>query len=204
MTHKLPELDFAADALAPFLTAETLSFHHGKHHDGYVKKLNKAIEGGPLASASLVELVKKSDGGVFNNAAQHYNHSFYWRCIAPGGAKEPTGDLKKAIESSFGSLKDLHDAFTSGAAKHFGSGWAWLTADSGGKLHVRTTSDAGCPLTDGENPLLTCDVWEHAYYIDYRNERPRYVDAFWKAINWNFVTLALAKPGDVEKAILGK
>ena len=187
MKHVLPSLDFAPDALEPFLSAETFSYHHGKHHKTYVDKLNGLLEGSDLANHSLTELVKNSQGGVFNNAAQHYNHSFYWRCIAPGGKSAPDGELLQAIERDFGSLDKLSEDFRQAAATHFGSGWAWLVKDASGKLAIRTTANAEYPLTNGEEPLLTCDVWEHAYYVDYRNARPDYIAAFWNLVNWDFV-----------------
>ena len=203
MYHVLPPLTFAPEALQPFLGAETLEVHHGKHHRAYVDKLNALLEASELADLSLVELVRRSDGALFNNAGQHFNHSFYWRCIAPGSAPEPAGDLLATIERDFGSLSALGDAFRAAAAGHFGSGWCWLVLDEQGALSIRTTADAGCPETLGETPLLTCDVWEHAYYIDYRNRRPDYVDAFWRAVNWDFVNLAFTRPSGIEGEILG-
>ena len=202
MKHILPRLNFAPGDLAPFLTAETFEFHHGKHHNAYVDKLNGMIDGTEFKDASLTEIVKNAEGGLFNNAAQHYNHSFYWCCIAPGTAG-PNGALATAIDRDFDSLDSLQIAFTQAAATHFGSGWAWLVKDAQGKLQLRITSDAGCPLTSGDAPLLTCDVWEHAYYIDYRNARPKYIEAFWKSINWDFVALALESPDSIEDEILG-
>jgi Fe-Mn family superoxide dismutase len=203
MQHTLPALDFAADALSPFLSAETLSFHHGKHHDAYVTKLNRLLESSDLGELSLKELVKRSDGAVFNNAAQHYNHSFYWRCVAPGGG-EPGGDLLAAIHRDCGSVAKLEEDFKNAAKTLFGSGWCWLVADEDRRLHVRQTGNAGCPLTEDETPVLTCDVWEHAYYVDYRNDRPKYVDTFWSGINWSFAGLAFAKPQEIEATILGR
>ncbi len=203
MKHHLPQLDFASDALQPFLSSETLAFHHGKHHKAYVAKLNAAVEGKDLGQLSLTELVKKAQGGVFNNAAQHYNHSFYWRCIEPGGASSPEGALKAAIDKDFGSLEKLRESFSQAAATHFGSGWCWLVKNAKGRLEVVTHADAGCPVTEGATPLLTCDVWEHAYYIDYRNVRPDYIKAFWKGVNWDFVASCLAKPDGIEATILG-
>ena len=202
MKHVLPPLGFASDALALFLSAETFAYHHGKHHRTYVDKLNALIEATDFARLSLTELVKQSGGALFNNAAQHFNHSFYWRCIAPGGPGEPQGGLLAAIGRDFGSVEKLKEEFTSAATAHFGSGWCWVVKDAENQLSVRTTSDARCPLADGETPLLTCDVWEHAYYVDYRNDRPKYVAAFWNAVNWDFVGLAFDRPEEIESAIL--
>jgi Fe-Mn family superoxide dismutase len=204
MKHKLPALAFATDALEPFLSAETFAYHHGKHHRGYVSKLNEFLAGSDLADLSLTEVVKRSDGALFNSAAQHFNHSFYWRCITPDGGKEPQGELLTAIERDCGSTAKLKDAFLRAAIGHFGSGWCWLVKGPDGKLGVRTGSDAQCPLVDGYAPVLTCDVWEHAYYLDYRNDRPRYVGAFWNAVNWGFAAFAFDRPEAVEDAILGR
>lgn len=187
MAVKLPELPFAMDALAPHISKETLEYHYGKHHNAYVTKLNAAIEGGELANASLEEIVLKSSGGVFNNAAQVWNHSFYWNCLSPSGGGAPAGALAEAINKSFGSFDKFKEDFTNQAVTLFGSGWAWLVKKKDGSLGIEQTANAGCPLTSGLKPLLTCDVWEHAYYIDYRNARPNYVDAFWKLVNWEFV-----------------
>jgi Fe-Mn family superoxide dismutase len=187
MTHTLPELPYANDALEPHISAETISFHYGKHHAGYVKKLNAAIENdASLKDKSLEELVKTASGGVFNNAAQIWNHTFYWNSLSPNGGGEPTGAIKEAIDRDFGSFAAFKDAFTKEASTHFGSGWAWLVKGADGKLAVTSTHDAGCPLTEGQTPLLTCDVWEHAYYIDRRNARPDYIASWWSLVNWNF------------------
>ena len=187
MTHVLPELEFSADALNPHISAETLEYHHGKHHNAYVTNLNKLIAGTEFENASLEDIVKKADGGVFNNAAQHFNHSFYWKCIKPDGGGDPTGDLATAINGAFGSVQAFREEFTAKAQTLFGSGWCWLTKNADGSLEIVQTQNAGCPITDGKTPLLTCDVWEHAYYIDYRNARPKYVEAWWKIVNWDFV-----------------
>jgi len=204
MKHALPALEFAPDALAPFLSDETFSHHHGKHHKGYVDKLNALVKDTEFEPLTLTEVVKNSDGALFNNAAQHYNHSFYWRCITPGGLTRPEGELLQEIERDFGSLEKLQQDFASAAKSHFGSGWCWIVNDAQGRLRVRTSSDADGPLTDGESPVLTCDVWEHAYYIDYRNDRGGYVDAFWKAANWDFASLAFSAPEQIEQTILGR
>ncbi|MEZ6003263.1 MAG: superoxide dismutase [Planctomycetota bacterium] len=187
MTHTLPDLPYATDALAPWITAETFSYHHGKHHNAYVTNLNKLIEGTQFATMSLEDIVRKSDGGIFNNAAQHFNHSFYWKCLQPAGGAAPSGKLADAINSAFGSLAKFQEEFSNAAATLFGSGWAWLVQKADGSLAITKEPNAGCPLKSGETPLLTCDVWEHAYYIDHRNARPSYIEGFWKHVNWNFV-----------------
>ncbi len=191
MTHALPALPYADDALAPHISAETLGFHHGKHHAGYVEKLNAAIEGTAFAGLSLEEVIRKahSEGntGVFNNAAQHFNHSFYWNSLSPSGGGEPTGAVAAALNAAFGSVAAFEEAFTKAAGTHFGSGWAWLVKDGSGTLKVISTHDADTPVAHGLTPVLTCDVWEHAYYIDYRNARPDYISAFWNLVNWDFV-----------------
>ena len=186
MAHALPELGFSKDAVS-FLSAETFDYHHGKHHNAYVTNLNKLLEGHDMANASLEELVKNTDGGLFNNATQHLNHSFYWRCIDPTGSNEPGSELATAIEGAFGSIQSFREQFTQKAATLFGSGWCWLVQDADGKLQIRQTGNAGCPITDGDAPLLTCDVWEHAYYVDFRNARPKYIEGFMDGINWDFV-----------------
>ena len=187
MSFKLPELPYSKDALAPHISAETLEYHYGKHHQGYVNKLNAAVEGKPEAEKSLEEIIKTAEGGLFNNAAQVWNHTFYWNSLSPDGGGEPTGDLASAIEKDFGSFNDFKDKFTTAAAGRFGSGWAWLVKNAKGKLEITTTLNAETPLThEGLTPLLTCDVWEHAYYIDYRNARPKYLEAFWNIVNWDF------------------
>jgi Fe-Mn family superoxide dismutase len=185
--HRLPDLPFSGDALEPLLSAETLEFHHGKHHRGYVEKLNALVAGTPFAEAPLEETVRRSTGTILDIAAQHYNHSFYWNCLAPGGAAEPTGALARAIDAAFGSFAGFRERFTERALSLFGSGWCWLVLKQDGRLQVEPLSNAGCPIRAGDVPLLTCDVWEHAYYIDYRNDRARYVEAFWQLVHWRFV-----------------
>ncbi len=187
MEHKLPELPYAKNALTPHLSAETLEYHYGKHHAAYVNNLNKLIKGTEFETMSLEDIVKKSSGGVFNNAAQHWNHSFYWNGLSPQGGGEPTGALADAINKTFGSFAQFKEKFTAAATTLFGSGWVWLVKNSDGSLGIEPMSNAGNPLKDSKTPLLTCDVWEHAYYIDYRNARPNYVEAFWKIVNWVFV-----------------
>jgi Fe-Mn family superoxide dismutase len=191
MEHKLPELPFAKDALAPHISAETLEYHHGKHHAAYVANLNKLIPGTEFESLTIEEIVKKASGGIFNNAAQVWNHTFYWNCLAPKAGGEPSGALAAAINAGFGSFAQFKEKFANTAVTTFGSGWVWLVLDSSGKLAIESTSNAGCPLTSGKKPLLTCDVWEHAYYIDYRNARPKYVETFWNLVNWAFVAKQL-------------
>ena len=187
MAFQLPELPFSNDALEPHISAETLSFHHGKHHAGYVNKLNAAVAADPsLAGKSLEDLIGSTSGGVFNNAAQVWNHTFYWNSMNPSGGGAPNGAIADAINSAFGSFDSFKDAFTKAAGGQFGSGWAWLVKNATGALEIVTTSNAGNPLTDGQTPILTCDVWEHAYYVDYRNARPSYIAAWWNLVNWDF------------------
>lgn len=192
MRHELPDLPYAHDALEPHISRETLEYHHGKHHQTYVNNLNKLIENTEFADQSLEDIIKQSSGGLFNNAAQVWNHTFYWHCLTPNGGGEPTGDVKDAIERNFGSLAQFKDEFTKTAIGRFGSGWAWLIQDQDGSLKVIDTLNADTPLAHNQTALLTCDVWEHAYYIDYRNKRPDYVDAFWNLINWDFVAQNLS------------
>jgi Fe-Mn family superoxide dismutase len=186
MAFTLPELPYSKDALAPHISNETLEFHYGKHHAGYVNKLNAAVEAdGSLAGKSLEDLITSQSGGVFNNAAQIWNHTFYWNSMSPNGGGEPSGAIADAINKDFGSFSDFKDKFSKAAGGHFGSGWAWLVKTDSG-LAIVDTHDAGNPLTEGKTPILTCDVWEHAYYIDYRNARPSYIEAWWNLINWDF------------------
>lgn len=193
MSFADPTLPYAKDALAPHISEETLNFHFGKHHLGYVGKLRPLIEGTELANASLEDIVKQSSGGVFNNAAQIWNHSFYWNSLSPNGGGEPTGSIADAINSDFGSFAEFKEAFSNAAATNFGSGWTWLVKNADGKLAIVNTDDAETPLTeDGVTPLLTLDIWEHAYYIDYRNARPSYIEAFWNLVNWDFANQNLA------------
>jgi Fe-Mn family superoxide dismutase len=187
MIHELPPLPYAIDALAPHISAETLEFHHGKHHKTYVDNLNKLIPGTEFENLSLEDIVRKSSGGIFNNAAQIWNHTFYWNCLAPNAGGKPSGALAAAIDTAFGSFDAFKEKFSQTAITTFGSGWAWLVKNAAGGLELVSTSNAGCPLTAGQTPLLTCDVWEHAYYIDYRNARPKYVESFWNLVNWDFV-----------------
>ena len=187
MAFELPPLPYDKNALAPHLTAETLEYHHGKHHNAYVVNLNKLLDGKPEASKTLEEIILSSDGGVFNNAAQIWNHTFYWHCMKPGGGGLPTGDLAAAIERDFGSFDKFKEEFAAAATTQFGSGWAWLVLD-GGKLKVTKTGNADLPMKHGQKALLTIDVWEHAYYIDFRNLRPKYIETFLThLVNWDFV-----------------
>ncbi|MCW3478752.1 superoxide dismutase [Fe] [Neisseriaceae bacterium JH1-16] len=190
MEHKLPELPYALDALAPYISKETLEYHYGKHHQTYVTNLNNLIKGTEFENATLEEIVKKSSGGVFNNAAQVWNHTFYWFGLTPNAAaadRAPAGALADAINAKWGSFDEFKKAFNAVAAGTFGSGWAWLVKNADGSLDLVSTSNAATPLTTDKTPLLTCDVWEHAYYIDYRNSRPNYLESFWKLANWDFV-----------------
>lgn len=187
MEHTLPTLPYAMDALAPHISAETLEFHYGKHHKTYVDNLNNLVKGTEFENASLEEIVKKSSGGIFNNAAQVWNHTFYWNGLAPNAGGAPTGALADAINAKWGSFNAFKEAFTKCAVTTFGSGWAWLVKTPAGELDLVSTSNAATPLTTDNKALLTCDVWEHAYYVDYRNARPKYVESFWNLVNWDFV-----------------
>jgi len=186
MEHKLPELPFAKDALVPYISVETLEYHYGKHHKTYVDNLNKLIPGTEFENSSLEDIIRKASGGIFNNAAQVWNHMFYWNCLSPNGGGEPSGALALAITRDFRSFTQFKEKFTNAAVTLFGSGWTWLVKNNDGSLAIEATSNAGNPLKDGKKPLLTCDVWEHAYYIDYRNARAKYVEAFWNIVNWDF------------------
>ena len=191
MTHQLPPLPYDLGALAPHVSRETLEFHHGKHHAAYVTNLNNLIPGTEFEMLPLEEIVRKSSGGIFNNAAQVWNHTFYFSCLGPQAGGEPKGPLADALAKTFGSFAAFREQFTKTAVGTFGSGWAWLVKNPDGGLDLLSTSNAGTPLTVGKKPLLTCDVWEHAYYIDYRNARPKYVEAFWNLVNWEFVAKQL-------------
>lgn len=187
MEHTLPELPFKKNALEPYVSAETLEYHHGKHHAAYVNNLNNLIRDTEFSAMALEDIVMKASGGIFNNAAQVWNHTFYWNSLNPKSGGEPAGVLAEAIDAAFGSFADFKKTFTQKAVGLFGSGWAWLVKTKEGGLGIETTSNAGNPMTSGQKPLLTCDVWEHAYYIDYRNARPKYVEAFWNLVDWEFV-----------------
>jgi len=192
MEHQLPELPYGKDALVPHISAETIEYHYGKHHKAYVDNINRLITGTEFEKMSLEEIIQKSSGGIFNNAAQVWNHTFYWNCLSPNGGGEPTGELANAITKQFEAFTQFKEKFTNAAVTLFGSGWAWLVKNADASLSTETTSNAGNPLKDGKKALLTCDVWEHAYYIDYRNARAKYIDAFWNLVNWEFVAQNLA------------
>ena len=188
MAFELPALPYARNALEPHISEETLDFHYGKHHQTYVDKLNGLVPGSEFEGKTLEEIVKSSSGGVFNNAAQIWNHSFYWECLSPNGGGEATGAIADAITAAFGSFAEFKEAFTNSAINNFGSSWTWLVKNADGGLAIVNTSNAGTPLTEaGVTPLLTVDLWEHAYYIDFRNARPKYMEAFWSLVNWEFV-----------------
>ncbi len=186
MKHELPALPYAQDALQPTISAETLEYHYGKHHQAYVTNLNGLIDGTEYAELTLEEIICKSSGGIFNNAAQVWNHTFYWNSLSPQGGGNPTGALAEQINSTFGSIEAFKEQFSKAGATQFGSGWVWLVKKPDGSLAIYGTANAECPLTQGDTALLTCDVWEHAYYIDYRNARPKYLEAFWNLVNWDF------------------
>lgn len=192
MAIELPALPYAKDALQPHISAETIEFHYGKHHQAYVTNLNNLIKGTEFEEAELETIVKKSAGGMFNNAAQVWNHTFYWNCLSPNGGGEPSGKLLEAINAAFGSFAAFKEQFSQTAITTFGSGWAWLVQRPDGSLGLVSTPNAATPLTGSDTPLLTCDVWEHAYYVDYRNARPKYVEAFWNLVNWDFVASRMA------------
>lgn len=193
MAFELPALPYAINALEPHISQETLEYHHGKHHNTYVVNLNNLLPGTEFEGKSLEEIIKTSTGGIFNNAAQIWNHTFYWHCLSPNGGGEPTGALADAITKAFGSFAEFKDAFTKSAIGNFGSSWTWLVKKADGSLAIVNTSNAGCPLTEaGTTPLLTVDLWEHAYYIDFRNLRPKYMETFWTLVNWEFVAKNLA------------
>ncbi len=187
MAFELPELPYAKDALEPYISKETIEYHYGKHHAGYVKNLNGLVPGTEFETSGLETIIKKADGGIFNNGAQVWNHTFYWNCMSPDGGGEPTGALMNALKSDFGSFDAFKEQFSKAAATLFGSGWAWLVKTPAGKLEIVQESNAGNPLRKGLEPIMTCDVWEHAYYIDKRNLRPAYIEDFWKVVDWNAI-----------------
>ena len=187
MVHELPALPYDMNALEPFISKETIEYHYGKHHAAYVKNLNGLITGTEFENLGLDEIIKKADGGIFNNGAQVWNHTFYWNCMSPDGGGEPTAALMNAFKGDFGSFEAFKEQFSKAAATLFGSGWAWLVKSPQGKLEIVQESNAGNPLRNGLEPIMTCDVWEHAYYIDKRNVRPAYIEDFWKVIDWNAI-----------------
>jgi Fe-Mn family superoxide dismutase len=187
MAYELPELPYAKDALEPYISKETIEYHYGKHHAGYVKNLNGLVPGTEFETSGLETIIKKADGGIFNNGALVWNHTFYWNCMSPDGGGEPTGALMNALKRDFGSFDAFKEQFSKAAATLFGSGWAWLVKTPAGKLEIVQESNAGNPLRNGLEPIMTCDVWEHAYYIDKRNLRPAYIEDFWKVVDWNTI-----------------
>jgi len=187
MSYKLPELPFSKDSMKSIISEETFDYHHGKHHNAYVNNLNKLIEGTEFADVTNLEnIITKAEGGIFNNAAQHFNHSFFWNCISPNGGGSPTGKIADAINSKFGNFDNFKDEFSKAAATLFGSGWAWLALNQDNELEILQLSNAGTPITLNKKPILTIDVWEHAYYIDYRNARPKFIEKYWDIVNWDF------------------
>jgi len=187
MAFELPELPYGKDALEPYISEKTLEYHYGKHHQAYVNKVNDQAKGTEFENASLEEIIKKANGGVFNNGAQVWNHTFYFMQFSPNGVREPLGELKDAIENKFGSFDKFKEEFSNAAATLFGSGWAWLVKDENGELEIVQTANAGNPLQESKTPLLTCDVWEHAYYLDKQNARPKYIEDFWNVLDWNVI-----------------
>ena len=193
MAIELPALPYEMDALAPHISRETLEYHYGKNHKAYMDNLNNLITNTEFAGQSLEHIIMHSSGGIFNNAAQIWNHTFYWHCLSPNGGGEPKGELAKAIEKAFGSFAQFKELFTKASVGTFGSGWGWLVKKADGSLEIVSTSNAQTPMTSQQTALLTCDVWEHAYYIDYRNARPKYVEHFWELVNWDFVAANFSK-----------
>ena len=192
MEHTLPPLPYAKDALQPHISAETLEYHYGKHHATYVTNLNNLIKGTEFETMSLEDIVKKSSGGIFNNSAQVWNHTFFWNCMTPNGGGAPTGKVADAINAKWGSFDKFKEEFTKSAVGNFGSGWTWLVQKADGSVDIVNTSNAHTPLASDDKALLTCDVWEHAYYIDYRNARAKFVESWWNLVNWEFVNANLA------------
>ncbi len=192
MEHQLPALPYAKDALQPHISAETLEYHHGKHHQTYVTNLNNMIKGTEYENMSLEEIIQKSQGGVFNNSAQVWNHTFFWNCMTPNGGGAPTGKVADAINAKWGSFDKFKEEFNKSALGNFGSGWTWLVQKTDGSVDIVNTSNAGTPLTTSDKALLTADVWEHAYYIDYRNARAKFLEAFWNVANWEFANQNMA------------
>lgn len=192
MSFELPVLPYEKNALEPYISIETIEYHYGKHHQTYITNLNNLIKGTSFEKKTLEEIIRSSDGGIFNNAAQVWNHTFYWHCLSPNAGGEPTGKVAEAIVSSFGSFAEFKQQFTDAAIKNFGAGWTWLVKKADGKLAIVNTSNAATPLISLDTPLLTIDVWEHAYYIDYRNARAKYLDNFWELVNWKFVAENMA------------
>lgn len=190
MEHKLPELPWAKDALEPHISKETIEYHYGKHHNAYVTKLNELIKGTKFEDSSLEDIIKSSEGGLFNNAAQVWNHTFYWNCLTPKSSKEPSGKIAELINKKWGSFEKFKEEFSASAAGNFGSGWTWLVGSNDG-VEIFNTGNADTPMKHGKKALMTIDVWEHAYYVDYRNARPKYIEHFWNLVNWDFVNSQL-------------
>jgi Fe-Mn family superoxide dismutase len=188
MSFELPKLNFAPNALEPHISQKTIEFHYGKHHQTYVNKLNDLIQGTKFENSSLEDIIKNADGGIFNNGAQVWNHTFYFEQFAKNGKKEPSGALESAIEQEFGTFAGFKEKFAQAATTLFGSGWAWLVVDTDGGLEIVQTSNAGNPLRDGKKPIMTCDVWEHAYYLDKQNARPKYIEDFWEVLDWEVIS----------------
>ena len=191
MAFSLPPLPYEMNALEPHISIETLEFHYGKHHQTYINNLNGLVEGTENANRTLDEIIMNSQGGLFNNAAQVWNHTFYWNCMGPNGGGDPTGSVADAINKAFGSFADFKDQFSKSAATNFGSGWTWLVQNSNGDVEIQNTSNAGCPMTSSAKAILTIDVWEHAYYVDKRNARPAYIESWWNLVNWDYVNSQL-------------
>lgn len=188
MAFTLPALPYAIDALAPHISRETLEYHYGKHHQAYVNKLNALVANTDYAGQSLEQIMEQANGAIFNNAAQVWNHTFYWHSMSPTGGGEPSGELATRLCEAFDSIQQFRESFTNTAIAQFGSGWTWLVINGSGKLEIVSTANADNPVTAGKIPLLTCDVWEHAYYIDTRNDRPKYINNFWALVNWEFAS----------------
>lgn len=199
MEHKLPDLPYPKEALEPHISAETLDYHYGKHHQAYVTKLNELIKGTKFEKMSLEEIIKSADGPIFNNAAQHWNHTFFWSCLKPDAGGKPSGKIAELIDKKWGSFQKFQEEFSEKAEANFGSGWTWLIQSKDG-VEILNTSDAENPLNLGKKALFTLDVWEHAYYIDYRNERPAFVKAFWNVLNWDFVNKNLVLPDEASRS----
>ncbi len=193
MAFSLPKLPYANNALEPVISEKTINFHYGKHHQAYVNNVNNLIKGTEFENASLEEIIKKADGGIFNNGAQVWNHTFYFMQFSADGCKAPKDELKDAIDAKFGSFDAFKEAFSKAAATLFGSGWAWLVVNADNELEIVQTTNAGNPMRDGKKPLLTCDVWEHAYYLDKQNARPKYIEDFWSILDWEVIAERFAK-----------
>ncbi len=191
MAFSLPPLPYEMNALEPHISVETLEFHYGKHHQTYINNLNGLVEGTENANRTLDEIIMNSQGGLFNNAAQVWNHTFYWNCMGPNGGGDPTGSVADTINKAFGSFADFKDQFSKSAETNFGSGWTWLVQNSNGDVEIQNTSNAGCPMTSSAKAILTIDVWEHAYYVDKRNARPAYIESWWNLVNWDYVNSQL-------------